>query len=68
MLQSEITLHILNAEIWMPLTFLGADNSNRTLQPSGLRPMNKADDNFIVMSVPEIQLQLRLHDYYMGMI
>lgn len=67
MLQSEVTLRILNAEVWMPLCFIGADNSNRTLQPSELRATSKTKNNFIVLSVPEIQLQLRLHDYYMGM-
>lgn len=59
MLQVEVTVLAERPTILMPTNLVGS--STHTFDEADT--FHKA----ISLSIPEIQLQLRLHDYYMGM-
>lgn len=61
MLQVELSLHANNSNILLPNQLIG----DATQQTTGPIPAN-GSSNYLTLQVPEIQLQLRLHDYYMG--
>lgn len=60
MLQVELMLCVTRGTLILPAGLPGYEAS------SDLKDMNVGIGACVVATVPEIQLQLRLHDYYMG--
>lgn len=63
MFQVEISLRIERAKILLPIGLIGCPNQN-VPEPDLLGP--GADNGCISLRVPEVQMQFRIHDYYMG--
>jgi hypothetical protein len=63
MLEVQLLLRATDAQVVQPVALIGPSSitqaSARTNIPAESR-------NCVILSVPEIQLQLRMHDYYMG--
>ncbi|KAF4621408.1 hypothetical protein D9613_000735 [Agrocybe pediades] len=62
MLQAELSLLIRDAKVQMPVSLIGDINAVAAEQSTF-----KPEDRCVTLSTPEIQLQLRMHDYYMEM-
>lgn len=63
MLEVQLLLRATNAQVVQPVALIGP--SSITQGPS--RTNTPAEShNHVILSVLEIQLQLRMHDYYMG--
>jgi len=60
MLQVELMLCIQHSTLILPAGLPGYEVS------SNIKGMNVGIGACVVATIPEIQLQLRLHDYYMG--
>lgn len=62
MLEVEMSLHIASARVEQPVNLIG---------PSADTQFSKSDlpgkeTCHVILTVPEIQVQLRVHDFYMG--
>ena len=63
MFQVEISLRVEQAKILLPTGLIGSPTQNIS-EPDLLGP--GADSSCISLKVPEVQMQFRIHDYYMG--
>jgi hypothetical protein len=63
MFQVEISLRIERAKILLPVGLIGCPTQNDP-ELDLLGP--GADNGCISLKVPEVQMQFRIHDYYMG--
>ncbi|PPQ67263.1 hypothetical protein CVT25_005847 [Psilocybe cyanescens] len=62
MLQVELSLHADGSKVLLPIELIG-DTTQKMAEPAPA----EEDSNYLTLQIPEIQLQLRLHDYYMEM-
>ena len=65
MLQVEVALNTERCTILVPTSLLGTQAVN--FGPQKLLDETTSTGACLVLAIPEIQLQLRLHDHYMGM-
>lgn len=63
MLQVELSLHADGSKVLLPIELIG-DTTQKMAEPAPA----EEDSNYLTLQIPEIQLQLRLHDYYMGLL
>jgi len=61
MLQAELSLRVEDAKVLMPIGLIGDISPLAADLPTSI-----PEDKCITLMTPEIQLQLRMHDYYMG--
>lgn len=64
MLQVEIALNLTNARILLPAGLPGYESANPAQHEA---PSHVGVGACVILALPEVQLQFRLHDYYMGM-
>ena len=60
MLQVQLFLHVQRLTVMTPMGLMG----HATWNTSELQPFNRKD--CFAFTVPELQFQLRMHDFYMG--
>jgi hypothetical protein len=65
MLQVEVALNVARCTILVPTSLLGTQAVSFGTQK--LLDDTTGSGTCLVLAIPEIQLQLRLHDHYMGM-
>jgi len=65
MFQVEISLRVERPKILLPIGLIGFTTQN-IAEPDLLGP--GADEGCISLRIPEVQMQFRIHDYYMGVL
>ena len=65
MLQVEIAMNLTNGRILLPAGLPGYERVNPAQYET---PSNVGVGACVILTLPELQLQFRLHDYYMGML
>lgn len=63
MLQVEIGVSITNGQMILPAGLPGYETSDPAREPI---PGDSGVGTCLILSIPELQLHFRLHDYYMG--